>query len=79
MTKKQFENKLKAYIKNSFNPQPAIDKLIGSGCINIEAIQEDDYTVIKAAACAIYKNLSNQVKPLTKEGLNELTNISKFI
>lgn len=78
MTKETFAQKLAAYISNvDFTEK--IGRVIHSGCIDFESISEDDYTVIKAAAYAILKDVANDLKPLSNKGIIEANNISKFL
>jgi hypothetical protein len=78
----QFEVAVKSLI-NTVMFETVIDdkirKVVHSGAIDIDAISENDYTEVKAAAYVIATQLAEQIRPLSKEGRKAADNLAKFI
>ena len=82
MKAEQFKNKTTEYILNGLQEliEQKIDRLIGSGCIDIEGMEDSgNYGTIKAAAHAILQDIANNYRPITAEHLKESKNISLFL
>lgn len=78
MKKEQFKQSVKAMIANS-DFDRLIDKAMNSGCIDVESQDEKDYMTRKALIAAIFEELRNQWKPISKEGKQEFNNICQFL
>lgn len=79
MEKQQFKSSVLAMVENNNNFEHFLDKAISSGCLDIEGTNEENYISRKALIAAIFKTLSENWMPLTKEGKEEFKNISHFI
>lgn len=55
-----------------------LDKVLNSGCIDIDSYNGDFY-LPKIILAALARTASDSYAPVTKEGREELENISKFI
>ena len=78
MKKTEFKARLKAYLNNNINLESKIDKLLASGCIDLEN-KADDYMLEKAAAYAILTSVADDFKPLHSQTMKEAENIINFI
>ena len=78
MKKTKFKARLKAYLNNNINLDNKIDKLLASGCIDLEN-KADDYMLEKAAAYAILTSVADGFKPLHSQTMKEAENIINFI
>lgn len=82
MENNQFQSAVKSLISNSIyetDINKLIQKAINSGAIDVQAIDTNDYTQAKALAYVICKSLSENLRPLSKEGKKEVSNLEKFI
>ena len=78
MQKEQFE-RITLSIINIVDLKEKISKVLNSGCLDIDSIEEGDYTVCKALAYAILKDAANDLKPLSSKTISEAKNIEKFL
>lgn len=78
----QFEAAVKSLLNNAIfetDINAKIAKVINSGDIDIEGIKEGEYMEVKAAAYVIAKALAEQLRPLSKGGRAEVSNLEHFI
>ena len=78
----QFEAAIKSVLNNAIfdtDIDRLIKKVVNSGAIDIDSIEEGDYLIVKAAAFVILQELAENLRPMSKEGQKEAINISKFI
>lgn len=63
------------------NTSQKIDKILKSGCIDVESIPQDDYRTAKNILIAILENSAEEISPLTdiKKHKAEIKNIKLFI
>lgn len=78
MTKSEFKKRLKTYIKNNVRLDEKIEKVINSGCIDLEN-KEDNWRLEKAAAYAICLSIAEDFRPLHSQTRKEAKNIELFI
>jgi hypothetical protein len=78
MTKTEFTKRLKTYMRNNSQIEAKIEKLIKSGCIDLDS-KQDDWMLEKAAAYAIMMAVADDFKPLHSETIKEAKNIMLFI
>lgn len=78
MTKTEFTKRLKTYMRNNSQIEAKIEKLIHSGCLDLEN-KAGDWGLEKAAAYAIMMAVADDFKPLHSETMKEAKNIMLFI
>lgn len=78
MKQQEFKRRLKTYIENNLSLDAKINKLLLSGCIDLDN-KEDNWIIEKAAAYAIFTAIADDFKPLHSETMKEARNIQKFI
>lgn len=71
-------NRTMNYISLNADFQGLVLKAISSGAIDVDAIEDDDYTAIKAIASAVFSEISDNLRPISREGKEMVKNIQKF-
>lgn len=79
MTTDELQKQVEIYISNNLYIKETISKAIKSGAIDVNSIQPETYTEIKAIAHAVLISIAGDFKPQTKEGLHFSKNLQKFI
>ena len=80
MTQEKLILQTKIFIENNFSlVGKNIEKAVKSGCIDVDSIDDDDYSIVKAIAYVVIRNFANELKPLSNKSILEANKISKFI